>query len=104
LILYLSALHDHGRRRYHHPPYPPGETCHVRPLNASLFTVADDGYSDIKGKGKAVEEKLIEPQDEEMDSGEDGEEMDEDPEEEEVCLHFFSVTRLTPGRKRKVMV
>jgi hypothetical protein len=52
-----------------------------------------------------VEEKPVEPQDEEMDSGEDGEEMDEeDPEEEEVCLLFFSVARLTPGRKRTVMV
>jgi len=39
--------------------------------------------SDVKGKGKAVEEKPIEVEDEEMDSGDEDEDMD-DVEEDEV--------------------
>jgi len=51
--------------------------------NTTLNTPKEQPATDVKGKGKAVEEKPIQPDNEEMESDDEGEDMEDDEAEEE---------------------
>ena len=79
---------NNGRRRNHPQNHSGDKTDHV---NSSLyaFSWADwvCVYSDVKGKGKAVEEKPIEHEDEEMEDDDDeDEDMEGDEDDEDVSI------------------